>query len=219
MSFVPPCYFQREKGAGGKELARLTKDRSSAGATSIRRSAVKTIMNAGYLDIIKGNEGEIQTIHTMAHPLRHVNQQRGVDSDSTLTTEQKAAIVSSLARAERNIVLMTGKADVVSDGTLTFAVENGHEVMGRVTGTGCVLGTTVSVFVAAYDGGSASNGGRLAAVVAALVVFGVAGERAAERAAGPGSFVPAFIDELDRIRRESVSGDMSWLKLARVTRV
>ena len=171
-------------------------------------------MNAGYLDIIKGNEGEIQTVSTASHPTNpHLTQQRGVDSSATLTTEEKTALVSDLARTERNIVLLTGKCDVVSDGERTFVVENGHEVMGRITGTGCVLGTTVSAFVAAY------SGDRLAAVVAALVMFGVAGERAAAKAEGPGSFVPAFIDELYKVRKESVGGDVSWLKAAKVRKV
>lgn len=170
-------------------------------------------MDAGYLDIIKGNEGEIQAISAASHPAQPHPQQRGVDSTATLTTAQKTALVSALARTERNIVLMTGASDVVSDGARTFVVENGHEVMGRITGTGCVLGTTVSAFVAAY------GGDRLAAVVAALVVFGVAGERAAGRAGGPGSFVPAFLDELDAVRRESVGGDIGWLSAARVRAV
>lgn len=171
-------------------------------------------MNAGYLDIIKGNEGEIQAVSAASDPTNpHLPQQRGVDSTATLTVEEKATLVSDLARTERNIVLLTGKSDVVSDGDRTFVVENGHEVMGRITGTGCVLGTTVSAFTAAY------SGDRLAAVVAALVMFGVAGERAAARAEGPGSFVPAFIDELHKVRKESVAGDLSWLKAAKVRRV
>lgn len=175
---------------------------------------MKQLLNAGYLDIIKGNEGEIQTVSSVTQPsTTKLVQQRGVDSSATLTLEQKTALVSSLARAERNIVLLTGKQDVVSDGTRTFVVENGHEVMGRVTGTGCVLGTTVSAFAAAY------TGDRLAAVVAALVMFGVAGERAAGGAAGPGTFVCAFIDELYKLRTLSVGGDLEWLKMAKVTRV
>lgn len=171
-------------------------------------------MDAGYLDIIKGNEGEVQTVAATSDPsLPELAQQRGVDSSATLTLDQKTALVASLARAERNIVVMTGSVDVISDGARTFVVENGHEILGRITGTGCVLGTVVSAFVAAYAGD------RLAAVVAALVAFGVAGERAARGVKGPGSFVPAFIDELDWVRRASVKGDIGWLEAARVKRV
>ncbi|SPN98356.1 probable hydroxyethylthiazole kinase [Cephalotrichum gorgonifer] len=189
-------------------------DPVGAGATSIRRGAVRSIMNSGYLDVIKGNEGEILAVSSISQPSSSkLAQQRGVDSTATLSTEEKAAIVSSLARSERNIVVMTGKVDVVSDGTRTFAVENGHEMMGGVTGTGCVLGTMVSAFVAAYEGD------RLAAVLTALVMFGIAGERAAAAVAGPGSFVPMFLDELYKLRRESAAGGVGWLEAARVTRV
>ncbi|MBE3044510.1 hydroxyethylthiazole kinase [Candidatus Bathyarchaeota archaeon] len=170
-------------------------------------------MDAGYLDIIKGNEGEIQAVAAASNPTHALpTQQRGVDSTATLTTNQKAALVSALARAERNIVLMTGKDDVVSDGTRTFVVEGGHEIMGRVTGTGCVLGTAISACVAAY------GGDRLAAVVAALVLFGAAGERAAADGAGPGSFVPRFLDELDSLRRTDYNdyASTNWYDCAEV---
>ncbi|PKS11909.1 hypothetical protein jhhlp_001203 [Lomentospora prolificans] len=199
-------------------------DPVGAGATSVRRNAVKAIMAAGYLDIIKGNEGEILTVDAVTSSSSKMHQQRGVDSSHTLSLEEKAALVRTVARRERNVVVCTGKTDVVSDGQRTFAVSNGHEMLGRVTGTGCVLGTTISAFAAAYGGdegapGSGGRGGdRLVAAVAALVLFGVAGERAAEREGvqGPGGFVPAFIDELYKVRKETVAGDLGWLKRARV---
>jgi len=174
-------------------------------------------MGLGYLDIIKGNEGEILTVASLTAPdsPQQQQQQRGVDSSHKLSVAEKATLVSTLARRERNIVVCTGKTDVVSDGTRTFAVSNGHEMLGRVTGTGCVLGTTISAFAAAY------GGDRLVAVVAALVVFGIAGERAAERegVVGPGGFVPAFLDELFRVRKETVAWDLEWLKRAKVEKL
>ncbi|KAL0931653.1 hydroxyethylthiazole kinase [Colletotrichum truncatum] len=183
-------------------------DPVGAGATSIRKSAVKTILAGGYLDLIKGNEGEIATVYGQAL----LEQQKGVDSSSTLTHDQKAKLVRDLAARERNVVLMTGKTDYVSDGVRTFAVENGHELLGQVTGTGCVLGTTVSAMLAAW------SDDKLLAVVAGLLHFEIAAEWAAVRqdVQGPGTFVPAFIDELARIRRLTVQGDLKWLSAAKV---
>jgi hydroxyethylthiazole kinase-like sugar kinase family protein len=37
-----------------------------------------------------------------------------------------------------NIVLLTGAVDYVSDGERVIAVENGHELLGQVTGV-CLL--------------------------------------------------------------------------------
>ncbi|KAI8220808.1 putative thiamine biosynthetic bifunctional enzyme [Colletotrichum sp. SAR 10_99] len=182
-------------------------DPVGAGATAIRRSAVKTILSGGYLDLLKGNEGEIATVYGQS-----LEQQKGVDSSSTLSHEQKAKLVKDLASRERNVVLMTGKTDYVSDGVRTFAVENGHELLGQITGTGCVLGTTVSAMLAA------KADDKLLAVVAGLLHFEIAAEHAAVRGdvQGPGTFVPAFIDELARIRNQTVEGDLKWLSGAKV---
>ncbi|KAI3549490.1 hydroxyethylthiazole kinase [Colletotrichum abscissum] len=187
-------------------------DPVGAGATSIRRNAVKTILAGGYLDLIKGNEGEIKTVWGEGA----LEQQKGVDSSSTLTPAQKAKLVRDLARRERNVVLMTGKTDYLSDGQRTLAVDNGHELLGQITGTGCVLGTTVSAMLAAW-----ADEDKLLAVLAGLLHFEIAAERAAVRAdvQGPGTFVPAFIDELARVRRVTVEGDLTWLQGVKVKAV
>ncbi|KAJ0135249.1 putative thiamine biosynthetic bifunctional enzyme, partial [Colletotrichum tanaceti] len=183
-------------------------DPVGAGATSVRKAAVKTILAGGYLDLIKGNEGEVSTVYGQAA----LEQQKGVDSSSTLSHAQKAMLVRNLARRERNVVLLTGVTDYLSDGDRTFAVDNGHELLGQITGTGCVLGTTVSAMLAAWEDD------RLLAVLAGLLHFEIAAERAAVRGdvQGPGTFVPAFIDELARIRRLTVEGDLQWLSGAKV---
>jgi len=181
-----------------------------AGATHVRKAAVKTILSAGYLDIIKGNEGEITTVYGESGI-----QQRGVDSSSTLSPEQKAAMVSELARREKNVILMTGKTDFISDGTRTFAIDNGHEYLAMITGSGCVLGTTISAMATVHPVD------KLAAVLAGLLHFEIAAEMAAVRqdVQGPGTFVPAFIDELYKVRRATVSGDLRWLSIAKVRSV
>lgn len=155
---------------------------------------MQTILSAGALRVIKGNEGEIQAVSGAAG----LAQQRGVDSSNTLSLDEKADLVAEVARRqtqEQNgkpcIVVMTGKVDLASDGTTTVEVRHGHEILGRVTGTGCCLGTFISATLAA-----SSEEEGLAAVVAALVKYGYAAQLAATPGNGPGSFVPAFIDQL-----------------------
>lgn len=175
-----------------------------AGATAVRRSAVKTILAAGYLDVIKGNESEIKTIWGEGS----AEGQRGVDSTSTLSAKEKAQLVQRLAAREKNVVVMTGKTDFVSDGARTFAVDNGHEYLGRVTGTGCVLGTTISAMITVHPQD------KLAAAVAGLLMLEIAAERAASRedlVRGPGTFVPNFIDALYHIRQETAKGSTAWM--------
>ncbi|KAL1837550.1 hypothetical protein VTJ49DRAFT_3653 [Mycothermus thermophilus] len=175
-------------------------DPVGAGATTIRREAVKTIMAAGYLDVIKGNEGEIKTVFG-----DNKEQQRGVDSSSTLSASDKASLVRRLAHREKCVVVMTGKTDYVSDGIFTWAIDNGTPRLGEVTGTGCSLGTTISAAIASRQAD------RVTAVIAAMLHFEIAAELADERpdVSGPGTFIPAFLDELSRIRMDTASGNLS----------
>lgn len=72
-------------------------DPVGAGATKIRKSAVRQLMSGGYFDLIKGNEGEIREVFGNS-----AGQQRGVDSGpSTLNNREKATLARDLARRER----------------------------------------------------------------------------------------------------------------------
>ena len=73
---------------------------------------------------------------------------------------------------------------------------NGHELLGTVTGTGCMSTAITGCFL----GVRADD--PLAAATEALVAFGVAGEDAAKKAKGPGSFHVALYDALVRPRAE-----------------
>ncbi|UKZ77763.1 hypothetical protein TrVFT333_005489 [Trichoderma virens FT-333] len=194
--------LQAYNAAGGPVVL----DPVGAGATSIRRNAVKTLLSSGKFTVIKGNEREIQTVYGASVT------QRGVDSSSSLTIPQRASLAKSVARSTGAVVVLTGKTDVVSDGVRTLRVDNGHEFLGRVTGTGCTLGTTISAMEAAF------RSDPLIAAVAGMVLFEIASERAAVRddVRGPGTFVPAFIDELSAIRTETAHGDVAWLARAKI---
>lgn len=93
------------------------------------------------------------------------------------------------ARSTRCVVALTGSTDWVSDGERFVTVENGHELMTRVTAMGCAATALVAAFAALAEDGFEAAG-------AALLAVGVAAEIAAETAAGPGSFPPAFLDAL-----------------------
>jgi thiamine-phosphate diphosphorylase/hydroxyethylthiazole kinase len=58
----------------------------------------------------------------------------------------------------------------------------------------------------------------LVAALAGLVLFEIAAERAAVRddVRGPGTFVPAFIDELSAVRKETAGGNVAWLAKAKI---
>ncbi|KAK4502886.1 hypothetical protein PRZ48_006312 [Zasmidium cellare] len=183
-------------------------DPVGAGATEQRRAGVKALMAGGYFDVIKGNEGEIRQVSGASGVKQH-----GVDSGaSQLSLDQRITLVKSIAAREHNIILMTGSTDIVSDGERTVTISNGHEYLGEITGSGCTLGTTIASVMAV------ERDDKLLAAVAGILMYEIAAERAAERAdvKGPGTFIPAFIDELYGIRQQSTSGKDSWAQAAKI---
>ncbi|MEK1875869.1 MAG: hydroxyethylthiazole kinase, partial [Rhizobium altiplani] len=85
---------------------------------------------------------------------------------------------------------VTGVVDFVSDGERAAWIEGGSALMPKVTALGCALTCLVGAFTGVLPAAP------FEATVAALATFAVAGEMAASRADGPGSFSPAFLDAL-----------------------
>ncbi len=88
----------------------------------------------------------------------------------------------------------TGPIDRISsaDGR-TIAISNGHPFMALVTGLGCALGALIAACSAVEI-----NAAKTA--TAAVLAFGIAGEIAAEKSSGPGSFSVAFIDAIANVK-------------------
>ena len=186
-------------------------DPVGAGATKIRRKAVKDLLSNGYFSVIKGNENEIKTVLGES-----TVQQKGVDSGkSTTSGTEKAQMVKKLAAREKNVVVMTGQIDYLSDGTRTYAIRNGDAYLGVITGSGCTLGTTIAAFLAVH------KEDKLLATLAGMLLFEIASERAATRleVRGPGTFVPAFIDELHIVCKYFSMENPTWLRAAKVEEV
>jgi hydroxyethylthiazole kinase len=92
---------------------------------------------------------------------------------------------------------MSGATDIVSDGKRTMMVDNGHEMMGRLSGTGCMASSIVAAFAGVSDD-------RTIGSVAALAAFGIAGENAAGRATSPYAFKVALFDETAALTSEAL---------------
>ena len=157
-------------------------DPVGAGATPYRRTAAGALARL-QPNVIRGNGSEILTLA----PQTKTGQGRGVDS----LHDSEAAIEAArtLAMETGAVIAVTGAVDYVTDGKRLAEIHNGHPLMARVTGLGCSATAIIGAFLAVAKDS-------FAATVAGLAVFGVAGEIAAERAAGPGSLQVALLDAL-----------------------
>jgi hydroxyethylthiazole kinase len=134
---------------------------------------------------IRGNASEILALAGLSAGGRGV--------DATDTPDAAAEAARLLANRYGSVVAVSGPVDLITDGQGIFRVANGHELLTRVTGGGCALGAVMAAFLGAARATDLSS---LTAVTAATLFYTIAAERAAARAAGPGSFAVAFLDEL-----------------------
>jgi hydroxyethylthiazole kinase len=111
---------------------------------------------------------------------------RGVDSTDQVIAAKAAAV--ALARWTGGAVAVSGKMDLVTDGSVAVLSHGGSHFMKRITGSGCSLGGVVAVYATAAS--------PFIAALTATAAYNLAGSRAEARADGPGSFQTAFLDEL-----------------------
>jgi hydroxyethylthiazole kinase len=166
------------KAAGGP----IVLDPVGAGATRYRTETAKRLLDELDVAVVRGNSAEIATLAGREAEIRGVESIGAADSG--------AELASTAARMLGTVVAVTGATDHVSDGERLIAVSNGHELLGMVSGTGCMSTAVTGAFLAVKPEEP------LKAAAEALVVFGVAGEDAARDAKGPGTFHAALYDAL-----------------------
>lgn len=137
--------------------------------------------------IIRGNASEIAALAEVSP-----GRAGGKGVDSTLTPEAVLEPALELARSSKAVVVVTGEVDVVTDGQKVRRVGGGHSFFTRVTAAGCALTALTGAAAAVEED-------YMLAALHALAIMAVAGERAARRAEGPGSFRVALLDTLYRL--------------------
>jgi hydroxyethylthiazole kinase len=179
--------------AAGRNAKPWVLDPVGAGATRLRTDTVKALL-PHRPSIIRGNASEIMAVAGGAGAAP-----KGVDSANT--TEEALAFAVSLAKHQRCTVIATGAVDIVTDGERVVKLANGSPVMAKVTALGCALSAVTGAFAAICpDPFDAS--------VAAVGVYGIAGELAAAATTRPGSYRVAFLDMLETVGPENVKASL-----------
>lgn len=166
-------------------------DPVGAGATPYRTNTALQLLKELRPIVLRGNSSEVLALASGTF------KTRGVDACAREEEAESAAV--ELARELGAVVAVTGPMDLVTDGTRKGVIMNGSPWMARVTGTGCVASALVAACCAVESD-------PFLAAVCALSVYGVAGERAVDRARnvlgeqlGPGSYATLLIDSLDHL--------------------
>lgn len=165
-------------------------DPVGAGATELRTNAARRILNQIKIAVIKGNRAEMGILAGTGGKIRGVESE---EEHGDIDVYKRFAIENDC------IVAVSGATDIITDGVKAAYVDNGHPMMGTITGTGCMLSSVVGCFCGAVSD-------YFDATVAAFAAFGLAGELAAARpdVKGPASFKQAFFDEIYGITDEKI---------------
>jgi hydroxyethylthiazole kinase len=122
----------------------------------------------------------------------------GAEFTTLAGADANVETIARFALDHQCVVGLTGVSDIVDDGRRRAVIANGDALMAKVTAMGCVASALVAACLAV-------DGDAWRATTAGLTMLGVAGEVAATRAQGPGSFAVAIIDALHRLDRQTLS--------------
>lgn len=170
------------KGANEKGVPVIL-DPVGAGATPYRTNTVKRLLSEVNISILRGNAAEI------ANVIGEEWQTRGVDSG---TGEGNITDLARMAAQKLQMtVVVTGKDDIVSNGDESIIISNGHPLLTKVTGTGCLFSSVVGAFA-----GVETN--YLLAAAGASAFYGAVADRAilATGDQHVGTFQMEFLNQL-----------------------
>ncbi len=166
-------------------------DPVGVGASVLRMQTVLQLLNEVKFSVIRGNISEIKAIYEgagMTQGVDAVAEDRICESN----LDQVVMLAKNLSKRVGAVVVITGIIDVVAQGDCVYIIRNGHSMMSRITGTGCMLTSLIGSFC------GANQGNILEATVGAVSAIGVCGELAYNKiqvkGEGTGSFKVYLMD-------------------------
>lgn len=195
-------------GKKANELAHpVTFDPVGVGASKLRNNTAERLLKEVQFAVIRGNISEIKAL-ALGN-----GSTKGVDANiADIVTEENLDEVISFAKdfskRSKSIIAISGAIDVVCDENKAYVIRNGHKMMSKITGSGCMLTTIIAAFVAA------NKDNYLEATVAAVCAMGIAGEKAYETMinnnSGNSSYRNYLIDEIYKLTEEKLEGGAKY---------
>lgn len=136
-------------------------DPVGVGATTLRTNTVERLLKEVKFSVIRGNMSEIKIIAGLKVEIKGV--------DSAADDSNGIDIAKNLSKIFGGVVAITGAVDIISDGERVCLIENGHKILSKVTGTGCMS----TSLIGAYCGGTEDY---FVAAVGGIMTMGLAGE-------------------------------------------
>lgn len=173
-------------------------DPVGAGASKLRTNTTFKLLKELNFSVIRGNISEIKTISEGSLS----GKSRGVDANvhDVITDgnlNETIMFVKELSQKTNAVIAITGAIDIVSNGNKSYVIRNGHSLMSKISGTGCMLSSIIGAFC------GANNDNILDATAAAVCSMGLCGELAFEKVqqnnGGTATFKMHIIDYMSKL--------------------
>lgn len=114
----------------------------------MRTETAKRLLDELKFTVIRGNISEIKTLAVGA------GSTKGVDADiadavTEETLERVVAFAKEFSKKTGAVIAITGATDIVADENRAFVIKNGHPMMARITGSGCMLTAMTAAYITA----------------------------------------------------------------------
>lgn len=178
-------------------------DPVGAGAAKKRNDVLNTLLDNIKFSVIRGNISEIKFL------AQGVGGAKGVDADDNdkVTDKNIDTVISfakDLSKKTGAVIAISGETDIIANSQNAYIIKNGHSMMTRVTGTGCMLTSAIGVFCAANPDNI------LEATATAVCAYGYAGELAykktMETGGGTSTYHMYLIDFVSNMTAEILKG-------------
>ncbi len=146
-------------------------DPVGAGASLLRTSTATELLEKVKFSVIRGNISEIKALAVGS------GSTKGVDADEAdAVNDGNIDSVIDFARKfssrTQAVIAITGAVDIVTDSSRTYIIRNGHPMMSKITGSGCMLSAMCTAYI------TANPDEILTATAAAVCAMGLCGEKA-----------------------------------------
>ncbi len=139
--------------------------------------------------VVKGNASELNALIGLPHTAVGVD---AGENDITESVSDYLEFVRHTAQKLHVTLLVSGKTDFISNGNYHVAILNGCDELGKITGTGCMLGALCAAFI--------TFGASYTSATLAAAIMGICGEKAkAQNPAGLASFQTALLDNISTL--------------------
>lgn len=149
-------------------------DPVGAGASRLRTKTAADLIDQVKFTVIRGNISEIKALAQGSASTKGVDADQA-DQVNDANLDSVIAFAKAFALRTGSVIAITGATDLITDGDRVCRITNGHPMMSRITGSGCMLSAMTTAYVVA-------NPDRpFEAVCAAVIAMGLCGELAHRR--------------------------------------